>query len=670
MRIVVTGALGHIGSRLIRELPAVFPEAEIVMLDNLLTQRYCSLFNLPTHGRYRFLEDDVLTADLASIFEGATVVVHLAAITDATSSFGNRKAVEQVNFNGTEKVARACLESNCALVFLSTTSVYGSQEKEVDETCPVSDLKPQSPYAEAKLRSELLVRKLAEENGLGAVVFRFGTILGTSIGMRFHTAVNKFCWQAVMGQPLTVWKTALHQHRPYLDLGDAVGAIMFALQHKLYDGQVYNVLTTNTSVSRIVDIISARVPDTRIEYVDTEIMNQLSYHVSNKRFSDRGFVFNGDLEHGIDNTIDWLMRARPLGSAQARDRLSQHVAQEEGDDGTVHPSSPTDLAGWMWGQEIPQDVGSVSNAESLPRITVVTPSYNQGNYLEATIRSVLLQGYPNLEYIVIDGGSIDNSVEIIKKYEPWLAYWVSEEDRGQSHAINKGFAHATGALYAYLNSDDFYEPGALLACAQAFAEGHPWISGRVRCWQEGGGDFRFPELPGNSFAKWLLSCPIPQAGTFWSADLHREMGPFREDLNYIFDYEFWLRFRFIKKIEPFLVDRPIAVYRLHTQSKTVAQSSEFIKESGPVREEYKQCLTSFQRVWLWGACRHRRARVRGTKAVACFKRGEYRAAMWPLLSAIAVWPPALVDLKGICLAFKALTCRKQDNPDMWPVWDE
>ena len=114
-----------------------------------------------------------------------------------------------------------------------------------------SDLKPQSPYAEAKLEAEQLLDRLGAEKGLKFVTCRFGTIFGTSIGMRFHTAVNKFCWQAVMGQPLTVWKTALHQHRPYLDLGDAVKAINFIIQKKLYDGRIYNVVTTNSSVSNI-----------------------------------------------------------------------------------------------------------------------------------------------------------------------------------------------------------------------------------------------------------------------------------------------------------------------------------------------------------------------------------------------------------------------------------
>ena len=310
MKIVVTGALGHIGSRLIRELPVMFPEAEITMIDNLSTQRYCSLFNLPTSGRYCFLETDVLKADLASIFERATVVIHLAAITDATNSFQIKEEVEQVNFNGTEKVAKACRQVDCALIFPSTTSIYGSQAEEVDEDCPNSDLKPQSPYAEAKLKAERLLQKMGKEKALRFVICRFGTIFGTSIGMRFHTAVNKFCWQAVMGQPLTVWKTALHQNRPYLDLGDAVKAINFIIQKRLYDRRVYNVVTTNTTISNIVKIISGIAPDIAIEHVDTPIMNQLSYHVSNQRFRDLGFEFEADLEQEIGKTIDLLKTAR------------------------------------------------------------------------------------------------------------------------------------------------------------------------------------------------------------------------------------------------------------------------------------------------------------------------------------------------------------------------
>jgi len=306
MKIVVTGALGHIGSKLIRYIPQVFPEAEIVMIDDLSNQRYCSLFNLPSNGRYRFIEADVLTADLEAVFSGADCVVHLAAITNAAGSFEMGEQVERVNYGGTERVASLCLESGCPMIFISTTSVYGSQEKVVDENCPISDLKPQSPYADSKLKAEKLLETLGKEKGLQFVTCRFGTIFGVSVGMRFHTAINKFCWQAVMGQPITVWRTALNQYRPYLDLSDAVEAIRFIIQKDLFDGRVYNVLTTNTTVKEIIDVISEHVPDLSIQYVDTAIMNQLSYHVDNSRFKSHGFEFKGSLKRVISETIDLL----------------------------------------------------------------------------------------------------------------------------------------------------------------------------------------------------------------------------------------------------------------------------------------------------------------------------------------------------------------------------
>jgi nucleoside-diphosphate-sugar epimerase len=309
MRIVVTGALGHIGSQLIRDLPSTFAGAEIVMLDDLSTQRYCSLFDLPAEGRYRFIEADVLTADLASLFSGADAVVHLAAITDATSSFENQAKVEEVNFAGTQRVARACLDAGCALIFPSTTSVYGTQAEIVDEDCPAAELKPQSPYAESKLKAEGLLQSLGASEGLHFVICRFGTIFGASVGMRFHTAINKFCWQAVMGQPITVWRTALNQNRPYLELGDGIRSLKFILQKGLYDGNLYNVVTVNTSVKNIVDIIRTHIPDLEIQYIDTRIMNQLSYHVSNQLFRNLGFEFEGDLEKGIGETIQLLRNA-------------------------------------------------------------------------------------------------------------------------------------------------------------------------------------------------------------------------------------------------------------------------------------------------------------------------------------------------------------------------
>ncbi|MEP6742959.1 MAG: SDR family oxidoreductase, partial [bacterium] len=170
--------------------------------------------------------------------------------------------------------------------------------------------KPQSPYAESKLKAERLLQALGEAEGLRFIICRFGTIFGTSIGMRFHTAINKFCWQAVMGQPITVWRTALNQNRPYLELGDGIESLKFILQKSLYDRKLYNVVTVNTSVKSIVDIIRTHVPDLEIQYVDTRIMNQLSYHVSNQLFKNLGFEFAGDLEKGIGETIQLLRQAR------------------------------------------------------------------------------------------------------------------------------------------------------------------------------------------------------------------------------------------------------------------------------------------------------------------------------------------------------------------------
>src|SRR4051794_2419788 len=129
----------------------------------------------------------------------------------------------------------------------------------------------------------------------------------------------------------------------------------------------------------------------------------------------------------------------------------------------------------------------------LPRITIVTPSFNQGQYLEQTLRSVLDQGYPNLEHIVVDGGSTDESVEVIKRYADRLAWWVSEKDAGQSDAINKGFARATGDVYGYINSDDFLYPGALEAVAKAYAAGAQWMIGWVMTIEQDGGEW--PQLP-------------------------------------------------------------------------------------------------------------------------------------------------------------------------------
>ena len=318
MKLLITGALGHIGSRFLHTIhPGTYDE--VVVLDNLSTQRYCSLFNLPTGAPFRFVEADVCKADLESLFAGIDTVIHLAAITDAANSFAIQSEVERVNLGGTERVARACVAQGCRMAFVSTTSVYGSQEDEVDEGCPLEQLRPQSPYAKSKLRAEQLLQEMGRASGLRFLICRLGTIFGCSPGMRFHTAVNKFVWQACVGEPLTVWRTAMKQRRPYLDVRDAVNALDFLLKRELFDGRIWNVVTANKTVEQIVRIISSRVEDVVIKYVDSPVMNQLSYTVRSDRLRTEGFEFTGDLEAGILESIELLSGVRQLTARLAAD---------------------------------------------------------------------------------------------------------------------------------------------------------------------------------------------------------------------------------------------------------------------------------------------------------------------------------------------------------------
>jgi UDP-glucose 4-epimerase len=310
MKILVTGALGHIGSRLIRELYFSFPGCKILMVDNLMTQRYCSLFNLPKEGNYQFFEGDITQMELMPLLVGVDVVVHLAAITDAAGSFGRAEQVEQNNFYSTKRLAEACADSEVRLITLSSTSVYGTQSDLVDEDCSEAELQPQSPYAVTKLKEEQLVQQLVKNRRLRASILRFGTIFGISPGMRFHTAVNKFCWQAAMGQPITVWSTAYDQKRPYLELGDACKAIEHIIRKELFDGRVYNVLTLNASVRQVVDTIREFAPAVKLQFVDNKIMNQMSYEVNDQRFCGTGFRSEGNLSLSIKEEISLLMTGK------------------------------------------------------------------------------------------------------------------------------------------------------------------------------------------------------------------------------------------------------------------------------------------------------------------------------------------------------------------------
>ncbi len=212
-------------------------------------------------------------------------------------------------------------------------------------------------------------------------------------------------------------------------------------------------------------------------------------------------------------------------------------------------------------------------------MSIVTPSYNQGRYLEETIRSILLQGYPDLEYIVIDGGSTDNSVDVIRKYEPWIAYWVSEKDNGQADAINKGLARSTGEIFQFINSDDYLNMGALEIVARLMDD-HDCVSGSVvEFQQDGPGKNRYAAraLTAMNFITKPPAFCYAQQVVWLRTKFANALGGFDTQLHYKFDWEFMLRY----------LDRyPLVAYtdcilgfsRLHPASKTTTQGPEFTRE--------------------------------------------------------------------------------------------
>jgi nucleoside-diphosphate-sugar epimerase len=294
MKIMVTGGLGHIGSRLIE---SIGEQHEVVVVDDLLTQRYCSLFNL---GRkIKFLEKSI--SDLREEdMEGVDVVIHLAAVTNAAGSFSNKEELEKINLEYTSEFIDLCEKKGCKFIFPSSTSVYGTAAETVDES-KEEYLNPQSPYAETKIAIE---NKLKSYKG-DHIVLRFGTIFGKSKGMRFHTAINKFCYEASMGIPLTIWEDNFNQYRPYLGINDAIKALNFCLDREDLWGETYNVLTGNYKLSQIVSFIESIQP-VRLNMVKTPLLNQYSYHVSDDKIRSRGFFPEDKIEDCIKETLHLL----------------------------------------------------------------------------------------------------------------------------------------------------------------------------------------------------------------------------------------------------------------------------------------------------------------------------------------------------------------------------
>lgn len=220
------------------------------------------------------------------------------------------------------------------------------------------------------------------------------------------------------------------------------------------------------------------------------------------------------------------------------------------------------------------------------KISIVTPSYNQGEYIEETIQSVLDQNYPGLEYIIIDGGSTDNTIEVIKKYEKHLKFWVSEKDKGQANAINKGLKHCTGEIFNWLNSDDYLEKGVLYKIADLFNSDVDLVAGRIQYFDNTDRTVHGnnTNLTAKGLMNWGEGVAFNQPGVWMKKELVKKCGGIREDYHYCFDREMLVRYLYFYPRVKY-TDQVFVHFRLHEDSKTVSSRNKFAEEGDRLFED-------------------------------------------------------------------------------------
>jgi len=300
MKLLITGACGHIGSYLVTNINKIKKLKEIILIDNFNAHRYHTLFNISKKKKISFFKIDLSKKNLNK-FKKVDYVIHCASHTNAQGSFSIKKEMYRNNLTCMKNIISYCKKNKSKLIHISSSSVYGKQVKIVKED-DENLLKPQSPYAEIKLREERLLKK--EGKNLNYISFRFGTIAGVSKGMRFHTAINKFCLNASLNEKIQVYKTAYNQYRPYLSLKDAFKVFKFCIDKNLFNNETYNALSGNFTVKEIIRMIKKYKNKIKIKFIKSEIMNQLSYHVDNNKLKRIGLRLNSKIEKDIKETLN------------------------------------------------------------------------------------------------------------------------------------------------------------------------------------------------------------------------------------------------------------------------------------------------------------------------------------------------------------------------------
>jgi len=297
MTILVVGGAGYLGSALLKRLSN--EEERVRVMDNMRRQRYVTLWNLKQG--LEFYEGDIRNdKDIEKCIEDVDTVFCLADVTNAGKSFEREEFTKEVNYNGVTKLFEKAAEAGVKnFIYTSSASVYGDTPKLVDEGF---ECDPISPYGRYKLKAEKHILHRSKETSMNTVALRLGTVYGYSKGMRFDTVINYFTYLASQGKPLTVHKSALDEHRPYVHVSDVVRAYMFAKNNsKKMSGEVFNVINENMQMEDVIEVISEVFPSLDKEYVDNPTENKVSYRISDDKIKRLGFRTKHNMLEGVNS---------------------------------------------------------------------------------------------------------------------------------------------------------------------------------------------------------------------------------------------------------------------------------------------------------------------------------------------------------------------------------
>ncbi len=302
MNLMITGACGHIGSYIAYHFAKKKNVKKIYLIDNFTSSKINSLFNFK-NKKFIFRRIDVSKNKSLNSIKNIYALIHCASLTNAEDSFKIKNLMYKNNLDCMRNVINYCTNKKVNLIHLSSTSVYGSLDDVVYEDNS-KFINPQSPYAKIKIIEEKMLKR--NTKNLKFVTLRLGTIAGVSPGMRFHTAVNKFCLNAALNEKINVYKTAYNQYRPYLSLKDAFKGFNFFISKKIFNNNTYNLLSKNYTVKQIIFIIKKYRKNLKIKFVKVKIMNQLSYKTETKKIVKLGLKTKNFIPKDIKETLKYL----------------------------------------------------------------------------------------------------------------------------------------------------------------------------------------------------------------------------------------------------------------------------------------------------------------------------------------------------------------------------